>query len=526
MGLVVCVRKVGDVMRVLFASAEVYPLVKTGGLADVTAALPQALSNLRVDVQLIVPAYPQALSAVVEKSVAVEIASKDGARPTRLIKARMPDSGLPVWLVDAPGLFDRPGTPYRDERGCDWPDNAERFAWFCQVAAKFAVGELVPAWSADAVHANDWHTGLLPVFLGAQGGRRPGTVFTIHNLAYQGRFPGAVLPQIGLAPELLTPDGLEFYGDISFLKAGIRFSDRITTVSPSYAREILTPEYGCGLDGLLRHRMNRLSGILNGIDYKIWDPSSDCHLPTNFGANDMSGKSACKADLQRELKLDVDPGIPLIVWLSRITDQKMADVVIHTLHRIFDRDVQLAVLGNGDPPFEEQFQDAAQHHPGRLSVRIGYEEAPAHRYLGGADMLLHPCRFEPCGLTPLYAMRFGALPIVRHVGGLADTIVDATEWTVPGGSATGFAFREPNATAMLNCLDRALAFYGNQSLWNQMRRRAMSREFGWDTSARRYLALYRKLAPHAAHLEFERREVPMDVARGSTFYAQGREDDT
>jgi starch synthase len=479
-------------MRILFASAEAYPLAKTGGLADVSGALPRALAEHGVDVRLVLPGYPQVLAAAADKKVAKEIPFADGN--ARLISARMPDTGIPVWLVECPALYDRPGSPYTDRGGREWPDNAHRFALLCQFAAGLALGHLVDGWRADVVHANDWHTGLLPVLLGT-GDNRPATVFTIHNLAYQGLFPSSTLPSLGIDRDHFTPDGLEFYGKVSFLKAGIRFSDRITTVSPSYAREIMTPDYGCGLDGLLRQRADHLSGILNGVDYGVWSPEQDPHLLARFSADDISGKLTCKRSLQRELSLDSDPAVPLVVWLSRITDQKMADVVTRTLHRIMDRDVQLAVLGDGDPALEEQFREAAQHYPGRLAVRIGYQEPLAHRYLGGADLLLHPCRFEPCGLTPLYAMRYGVLPLVRQVGGLTDTIVDATEWTIRAGNATGFCFREATASAMLDCLDRALGFYTEQALWNQMRRRAMSRRFGWDSTARRYLALYRKLAP-------------------------------
>jgi starch synthase len=297
---------------------------------------------------------------------------------------------------------------------------------------------------------------------------------------------------------------MEFYGNVSFLKAGIRFGDHITTVSPSYAREILTPEYGCGLDGLLRYRANDVSGILNGVDYDVWNPSSDRHLIVNFTADDLSGKRQCKLELQRELGLRVDPATPLIAWLSRITDQKMADIVYHALHIVLERDVQLALLGEGDPVLETKLLEAAQHYPGRLAVRIGYEEPLAHRLQAGADLLLHPSRFEPCGLTPLYAMRYGTLPIVRHVGGLSDTIVDATEWTIRGGSATGFAFPEATTSAMMACLDRAIAFYARPTRWRKMQRRAMSREFNWSDSARRYFAIYRKIAPKAAATSFER----------------------
>jgi starch synthase len=493
-------------MRILFASAEIYPLSKTGGLADVSAALPAALRELGADIELVLPGYPRALSMALDKSVAAEFLSEHGHGQIRLISARMPDSGLAVWLVDCPALYDRPGNPYQDEHGEDWADNAQRFAAFCQVTAKLAAGELLADWRADVVHANDWHTGLVPVLLNARADQTPRTLFTIHNLAYQGLFPSSVMPSIGMPGELFTPDGTEFYGKFSFLKAGIRFSERVTTVSPSYAREIMSAEHGCGLDGLLRRRRSRVAGILNGVDYRVWNPPTDCYLPANFGIGDLSGKRVCKAELQRELGLDVDPGIPLVVWLSRITEQKMADVVTDALHMILHRDVQLAVLGEGDPSLEGQLHDAAGHHRGRLAVRIGYDESLAHRFQAGGDLLLHPSRFEPCGLTPLYAMRYGTLPIVRYVGGLMDTVVDATDWAVRADSATGFAFREPTAAAMLECLDRALTFYRRNLAWSSMQRRAMSREFGWAGSARRYLALYDKLAP-AAELDDVDRDV-------------------
>ncbi len=484
-------------MLVLFASSEAYPLAKTGGLADVSAALPVALRNLGVDVQLIVPGYRQAMQCVVGAAVVAEVESPGGFGVTRLIRAKMPCTGVPVWLVDCPALFNRSGTLYQDDDGNDWSDNGQRFAYFSAVAAALACGTLAPGWRADVVHANDWHTGLLPIQLGNAGSQRPASVFTIHNLAYQGLFPGEFAASLSLPDGTFTADGVEFYGWMSFIKAGIRFADRITTVSPSYAREILTPDYGCGLDGLLRQRINRLSGILNGVDYRIWDPRNDCRLEARFAPDDIAGKPICKASLQREMGLAVDPTVPLLVWLSRITDQKMADTVLHALPAILARDLQFALLGEGDRLLEEQFQDAAEQYPGRLAVQIGYGESLAHRFLAGADMLLHPSRFEPCGLTPLYAMRYGALPIVRHVGGLADTIVDATEWTIAAGNATGFAFREATIPAMLDCLDRALAFYTKADIWRQMQWRAMTREFGWDASARRYLSLYRKLAPHS-----------------------------
>jgi starch synthase len=447
----------------------------------------------------------------VNKSVVAEFYDAFGT--TRLISATTPDNGLPLWLVDCPALFRREGDLYHDHRGTAWPDNARRFAHLSRVAAWLALGDLIPDWQADVVHANDWQTGLLPLLLSGNRGTRPATLFTIHNLAYQGLFPASVLPDLGLPGSVFTPEGIEFYGRVSLLKAGIRYSDRLNTVSPSYAREIVTPEHGCGLHGLLRHRGRHLSGILNGADYRIWDPVNDPHLPKYFSRRDISGKRICKTQLQRELGLEVAPDIPLIVSVSRLTDQKMADVVLDALPAILERGAQLALLGQGDPALENRFRDAARRYPAQIAARIGYEEPLAHRLHAGGDMLLHPSRFEPCGLAPLYALRYGTLPVVRQVGGLCDTIVDAGHRNIALGTATGFAFREATTGAMVECLDRALALYQQPIVWRKIQRQAMSRDFGWGASARRYLALYQELAPHAAPVE-EQEEEALQRAAG------------
>lgn len=488
-------------MRVLFISAEIYPLAKTGGLADVSAALPRALAGLGIDVRLIMPAYPRALAAAANKSIQIDLGALADSGDTRLIAANMPDSGLPVWLVDCPGLFQRAGGPYQDENGVDWPDNARRFAQFNHVAARLALGEVLAGWRPDVVHANDWHAGLVPALIAATPEAKPATVFTIHNVAYQGHFPASAFALLGLPDETFSADGVEFYGGVSFLKAGIRYADHITTVSPSYAGEILTSEFGCGLDGLLRQRAGDLSGILNGVDYGTWDPRSDLYLPAGFSASNISGKRVCKAQLQAELGLEQAPEAPLVAFVSRLTGQKMADVVLETLPAIIARDVQFALLGEGEREFESRLRDMARRAPHRLAVRIGYEEPLAHRIQAGADILLHPSRFEPCGLVQLYAMRYGTVPVVRQIGGLADTVVDASDVAIRLRTATGFAFRQPTGDAMLACLDRALALYRQPLAWRKVQRQAMRQDFGWQASAERYAALYRYLAPFAAPLE-------------------------
>ena len=484
-------------MRVLFASSEIYPLAKTGGLADVSAALPKALTALGVEMQLLLPGYPRALLSATNQSVAIEFADFMGAGPMRLISARMPDTALPVWLIDCPSLFRRSGGPYQDANGQDWPDNALRFAVFGHVAARLALGLMLPDWRADIVHANDWHAGLLPAILATTPGQRPATVFTIHNLAYQGLFPANLYPQLGLPDGCFTPDGLEFHGQISFLKAGIRYSDRLTTVSPTYAREILTAEYGCGLEGLLQHRAEDLTGILNGADYQIWDPAIDDNLPAKFNLRNMAGKPVCKMALQHELGLDADLGAPLFVFMNRITEQKMADAVADVLPRIVESGAQCALLGDGDRQLEERFEAAARANPGRIAVRIGYEEPFSHRAVAGGDILLHPARYEPCGLTQLYAMRYGTLPVVRRTGGLCDTVVDADDGSIRQGTATGFAFTSADTDDFLRCIERALALYRQPLMWRKVQLQAMAQDFGWSESARRYLALYRELAPQS-----------------------------
>lgn len=484
-------------MRALFVTSEVRPLAKTGGLADVSAALPMALAQVGVRVRLLAPGYPQAVAAAANKSVQAEIADFMGAGRTRLISARMPDSGLPVWLMDCPSLFSRSGGLYCDEHGRDWPDNARRFAIFSHFAARLAAGDLMADERVDVVHVNDWHAALVPLLLSVRGGLRPATVLTIHNLAFQGLFPGDLHAELGLPVDPVSAASIEFYGQISFLKAGIRFADRITTVSPTYASEILTPRFGCGLEGLLNERAHDVSGILNGVDYGIWDPAADPFIASCFEAGDLAGKRACKLALQTDLGLDTKAERPLMAYVCRLTHQKMTDVVLDALPQILARPVDFAVLGEGDPEMERRFHAAATQYPGRLGVHIGYQEPVAHRFYAGADILLHPSRFEPCGLAPLYALRYGSLPVVRHVGGLADTVVDSCDCSRRNSTANGFTFHGDKADDMLIGIDHALSAFRQPVTWRRMQRTAMNQHFGWAVSARRYLALYRALAPEA-----------------------------
>jgi starch synthase len=479
--------------RLLFVCAEAYPLAKTGGLADVCAALPMALARAGIEVRLMLPGYRSALDGAAGKRDLGSFA--DGAR---IVLARMPDTGLPVYLYDHAALFGRDGGPYQDEERRDWPDNHVRYGAFCKAAAELACNGDGVGWRPQLVHAHDWHTALLPALLALTPPPRVPSVLTIHNLAFQGNFSLDAGAAIGLPPVLRESSAAEFYGQFSFLKLGIAHADRLTTVSPTYAREILTPEHGAGMDGLLRSRAEHLSGILNGVCNATWNPATDAHLPTRYSHEDIAGKRACKAAVQQEFGLETSEEKPLICFLNRLTHQKMADVVLSALPAFAGAGFQFAVHGSGDRAFEWAFADAARHTPG-VAVRIGYEEALAHRLNAGADISLTASRFEPCGLTTMYAMRYGTLPLTRPVGGLADTVVDASG-TIDGDGATGFTFSAPDAAGLLSGLNCVAERFRDQAAWRRMQRSAMTRDFGWDMSARQYIDVYNGLLPHVGAL--------------------------
>ena len=382
--------------RVLFVCAELYPLAKTGGLADVCAALPRALAREGVDVRLLLPAYPSMLTGIEGQREVLRFG--DGGA---ILRAHVPDTRFPIYLFDQPDLFVRAGGVYQDVNRCDWPDNSLRFATFCRAAAAVALHGDGEGWVPDVVHANDWHTALVPALLALQGRPRPRTVLTIHNLAYQGNFPLHIAAEVGLPVELLQTGAAEFHGQVSFLKAGINAADRLTTVSPNYAREILTPEYGAGMDGLLRSRAKDLVGILNGVDTDVWSPQNDEYLQHHYTDEDLNGKAACKAVLQQELGLECAPDVPLVCFVNRLTHQKMADAVLELLPSLAERGIQFVLHGEGDGVLESAF--AAAGRSPAVAVRVGYQEALAHRVIAGADISLIPSRFEPCGLTALYS---------------------------------------------------------------------------------------------------------------------------
>jgi starch synthase len=477
-------------MRVLFVTAEAFPLAKTGGLADVSRALPIALRRQGIDVRLLMPGYPRAYMRIENPRIVAKIEPLLGISDATLIAGKFPDADLPVWLIDSPTLFRRNGGLYQDEAGKDWPDNALRFAFLAHVAARLAMGLPKIDWIPDVVHANDWHTGLLPLLLSMENGARPSTVFTTHNMAFQGNFAADWLPQLGIPEACFSAAGIEFYGQVSFLKAGLRYADRITTVSPTYAAEILTPEFGCGMEGVLQDRGGDFIGILNGIDDGLWNPVNDTCLVRTYRDSDISGKRACKSALQHEFGLPIRPDTPLIGFVSRITHQKMADVILDTLPWIAGQEAQFVAVGEGDPEMEGSFEQAKELYSGRVATVIGYDEPLAHKLQAASDILLAPARFEPCGLTQLYALRYGTLPVVRRTGGLADTVVDATASTIADRTATGFVFDDATQDALTGALTRALALYREPLTWRRLQLQAMGQDFSWDVSASKYASLY------------------------------------
>jgi starch synthase len=487
-------------MRVLYVTAELYPWVRSGGLGDVAAALPPALAAEGIDVRLLLPGYPGFLDAFSGIADAARLYTPFAAERIRLALARLPESGRLAYLVDQPTLYDRPGGAYADPSGRDWPDNLRRFALFGWIAAALARGA-DRDWRPDIVHGHDWHAGLAPAYLAAEppAERAVHTVFTIHNLAYRGLFPATLFPALGLPAGFFSIDGIEFYGDLCFIKAGLFYSDRLTTVSPTYAREIQSPAFGWGLDGLLRHRSDALVGILHGVDPQIWNPEHDPALPRGYHVADAAaGKEAAKAALKARLGLAAGGNMPLLGVVSRLTSQKGLDLLLGALPGLVEGGAALALLGAGDADLEAGFAAAAARYPGAVAVHIGYDDALAHLIIGASDVVLVPSRYEPCGLTQLYALRYGALPLVRRVGGLADTVVDATAVTLADGTATGFAFDAATPEALRAAIDRSRNLFAERALWQRMVRQAMTRDFSWATAARHYLALYRALQPAPA----------------------------
>ena len=478
-------------MRIAMLSPEIAPFAKTGGLADVVGTLAPALERAGHEISLIMPAHRSVLRgyfALDLSEPALTVAIGGAQIEATVLRSRL-GNNISVFLVREDSYFDRDylyGTPQ-----ADYPDNAERFIFFSRAAL-----EVLRRHPADIVHAHDWQTALAVVFLKAQGERYPElamtkTIFTVHNLGFQGLFPASDWPLLNLDPSWFTPNGLEFYARINFLKGALRLSDKITTVSPSYAQEIMTPEQGFGLDGVLRERAQDLVGILNGIDYEEWNPQTDAAIPARYSVKNLAGKQTCKRALQRHFALPERPGIPLIGVVSRLTAQKGFDLVEAVWPKLIDQEVQFILLGTGEARFVEFFTRAAALYPDRVGVHIGFDENLAHRIEAGADMFLMPSLYEPCGLNQMFSLRYGTIPIVRAVGGLKDTVENCAPET---SSGTGFVFLPFEPPALYDAVERALQAFSNKLAWKAIKERAMAMDNSWDRSAAAYARVYEQLA--------------------------------
>ena len=476
-------------LKLLMVASEAAPFAKTGGLADVVGSLPPALRALGHDVRLVMPWYRSVRKTTGNlRAGRRKFAVPMGGRVYQASWRTGDNQGVPVYFVDFPEFYDRSGL--YGERGQDYPDNAERFGMLSRAALELARQiDFTP----DVIHAHDWQTGLVPVYLHRHLWRDPffartSSLFTIHNLGYQGVFPQEVAPLLDLDNPLLNPDGLEYFGQISLLKGGISFANQINTVSPTYCREIQTPQHGMGLDGLLRSRADQLHGLLNGLDGDLWSPVRDKALVSNYSVKKLSGKKECKIQLQKELGLGLLPNTPIVAMVTRLDSQKGIELVLESWDRLMRHDLQLVLLGSGNPDFERRLAEAASYYPGKASVLLQFDDALARRIYAGSDIFMMPSRYEPCGLGQLIALRYGSVPLVHATGGLADTITDPLD---PVHRANGFAFQEYRHDSFLACLDRALETYAKTDAWRAIMLQGMQQDFSWRQAAGEYVNLYR-----------------------------------
>lgn len=483
-------------LKVLHVCSEIFPLLKTGGLADVTAALPPELEKDGCEVRMLVPGFPEFMRGIADPDLVAELPAKFGARRVRLMYGKMPGTGVPVYYVDAPDLYNRAGNPYNGPDGQPYHDNHLRFALLGWCAARLVEG-FDYFWKPDIVHGHDWHAGLAFAYIKAlewaRGRRTAGTVFTVHNMAYQGNFPAHVFSELDLPFSMLNPDGIEFYGQVSFLKSGFCYADRITTVSPTYAEEIRYGEQSCGLGGVIQQRSSDLTGILNGIDTQVWNPKTDIHIAANYHERSMTGKNKCRIALQKEMGLSVQNDKPVFCVISRFASQKGLHLVVEGLNAIVERGGQAVIMGNGEHWLEEAFSRFADEFPGQVAVRIGYDENRAHRIFAGGDVILVPSRYEPCGLVQMYGSVYGTLPLVHRVGGLADTVTDSSLENLVENRATGFCFDRFDYSSFEAALERAFALYERPRDWRRVQKKGMILSFGWEHSARQYASLYRQI---------------------------------
>ena len=475
-------------LSILFVTSEMAPWVKTGGLGDVSAALPAALHKAGHDVRVLIPNYPALQSAFPQARLAAQLpALAPGLPPARLLSAET--DGLPLLLLDCPELYGHAGNPYLDDHGHDRQDNPIRFGLLSRIAALLGQAHSPIDWQANVVHVNDWQSAMAPVYLHFEGGSA--SVVTVHNIAFMGCFGHEYLASLGLPQHAWRFDGVEFHGQLSFLKAGLQFATRISTVSPTYAREVQDEHFGYGLAPLMRHRESALRGILNGIDTEIWNPSTDPELVSHYAANRLAAKRKNKSALQEEMGLEVADDVTLFGVISRLTHQKGLDLLLTIQDGMAALPMQLAVLGSGERDLEAGFSALAKRYPGKIAVKLGFDEALAHRIEAGADCFLMPSRFEPCGLNQMYSLRYGTPPIVRATGGLADTVVDVSEETLANMTANGFVLRDDTPHAMWLAMERVCRSRPDKRQWLRIQQNGMRRDFSWKQAAHDYISLYR-----------------------------------
>ncbi|MDP2072155.1 glycogen synthase GlgA [Methylotenera sp.] len=482
-------------MRVLFATSEVFPLIKTGGLADVSGSLPTALQNLGVDIRILVPGYPSVLKQLVNLRHVASLSNLPVIEHAELMIGMISETKVNVLVIKAAGLYERDGGPYVDVNGQEWLDNPVRFGILSKVAAIISgPNSPIPNWQPDIVHCNDWQTGLAPAYMKLVEHTQAKSVISLHNMAFQGCYAPGWLSTLALPHTNFAVEGFEYHGQLSFLKAGIFYADAITTVSPSYAKEIQTAEFGFGLEGLLSKRGNELKGILNGIETDEWNPEFDPHLIKTYSANKLAGKKLVKSALQERLGLQIDASAPLLGVVSRLTHQKGLDMLVPITQELVDSGCQLALLGSGESTLENAFRQLANSSPNKVSVTIGYNEPLSHQIMAGCDMFIMPSRFEPCGLNQLYGLAYGTPPIVNATGGLADSVVDTNIVTFKNKTANGFVMSEASPASLLSCIKQALNVFNNdESAWRQIQKNGMLQNLSWDKSALEYLAEYKKL---------------------------------
>ncbi|MER9998772.1 glycogen synthase GlgA [Mesorhizobium sp. M0051] len=475
-------------MQVLSVTPEIFPLIKTGGLADVTGALPIALATKGVTMRTLIPGFPTVMAAFKKRKAVLQYPLLQGGRAS-VHSVQL--AGLELFVLDAPHLFDRPGGPYGNATGVDWPDNWRRFAALSQVGGDIASGA-ISGYQPDIVHAHDWQSAMALAYM--RYGRAVGvpSMLTVHNLAFQGQFGAGIFGELGLPAAAMALDGVEYYGGVGFLKAGLQAAWAITTVSPTYAQEIRSAEFGMGLDGLINMRSSDLHGIVNGIDTGIWDPETDKHLVSTYTASTLKARAPNRAAVEDRFSLERDDS-PIVCVVSRLTWQKGMDILATAVDGVVATGARLAILGSGDAGLEGTLLAAAARHRGRIGVVVGYDEGLSHIMQGGCDAIVIPSRFEPCGLTQLYGLRYGCVPVVARTGGLADTVIDANEAAISAGVATGFQFAPNNGGALLHAIRRLVDAHASPVVWESLQRQGMKADVSWDKSAEKYFELYRSL---------------------------------